>query len=313
MLAARSAPSPRGLATREITDASVRITDPHEVHVLRTARKPSPKIAATEALHLIAGVSSLEQLDMASNGKFSQFADNGRLRGAYGPRAAHQLQHVIRLLSRDPDTRQAVVTVWTGGETSGASRDVPCTLGYQFLIRDQKLHLRVSMRSNDIWLGTPYDWEIASALQRTVALALGIPPGGYTHTVASLHMYERDAESVAKIVSDGLSAGIARMAVPPLLAPSVMTEPAVHDAVPPAELWQHACADALELCFHSPYSSHYVTVAPWLEFFRCHVPPLGREYRLCQRCRYIAPHDPVHCRCKLWLSTRVTSAAGTAS
>jgi len=196
--------SPRGLPTRELLDVTVTILDPAEVHVLSTGRHPSAAIAATEAAHLVAGLSSLEQLDLASGGRFSQFADRGRLRGAYGPRTRAQLQRIAGLLERDPSTRQAVATVWNGMEAA-AGKDVPCTLSYQFLIRGGALQLRTLMRSNDLWLGAPYDWEFAGVLQRTLAAALGIPAGAYTHAVGSAHFYERDREKVEKVIAEGFA------------------------------------------------------------------------------------------------------------
>src|SRR5882762_5774991 len=78
--------SPRGFDTREIVNVSVTVEDATEAHVAGTARRFTRRIAATETLQLLAGLSSLEQLDLASGGRFSQFADGGRLRGAYGPR-----------------------------------------------------------------------------------------------------------------------------------------------------------------------------------------------------------------------------------
>lgn len=208
--------APRGQSTFELTDITVKIEDLAEAHVFYTARKVNRKIAAVEYTHLLGGVSSLEQLDLASNGRFSQFADNGRLMGAYGPRIRHQLPRVIDLLSRAPDTRQAVMTIWHGQEHAAASKDVPCTLTMQFMIRNNRLNMRVSMRSNDVVLGIPYDWFMFSRLGLSVASALGISPGSYTHTVGSMHLYERDIE-IANEVEDIGVVSKPGMVVPPAL------------------------------------------------------------------------------------------------
>jgi thymidylate synthase len=197
--------APRGQSTSEILDVQVIIEDPAQVHVLETSRHPRASIVATEAAHLIAGVSSLEQLDMASGGRFSQFADKGRLRGAYGPRVCRQLERVVSALSDDPDSRQAMATVWLGDELSAASSDMPCTTTMHFLVRDGKLRMRVTMRSNDAFLGFPIDIEFFSALQRTVAAALRIPPGAYSHSVSSFHLYDRDRARVQGIVNAGFT------------------------------------------------------------------------------------------------------------
>jgi thymidylate synthase len=48
------------------------------------------------------------------------------------------------------------------------------------------------MRSNDAWLGLPYDMFQFTQLFQTVCRVLGVPAGTYTHTAWSLHLYERD-------------------------------------------------------------------------------------------------------------------------
>lgn len=196
--------APRGLATRELTDVTLILTDPDRVHVLGTSRRPNLKIAATEAMHLVGGISSLAQLDLASSGRFSRFADGGRLRGAYGPRTHAQLLAVEARLRRDPDSRQAVVTLWRGDELAADSRDTPCTVSFQFLIRDGFLRMRTTMRSNDAWLGLPYDLMMFSCLHRTLAAALVVTPGDYTHTVGSMHVYETDVPKLRQLIDDGV-------------------------------------------------------------------------------------------------------------
>lgn len=282
--------APRGMATTELRNVTLLISDPQEVHVLRTGRKPSAAIAATEAAQLIAGVSSLEQLDLASGGRFSQFADGGRLRGAYGPRAWEQLQRVAQVLARDVSTRQAVVSVWRGDEGS-AGRDVPCTLSYQFLPRAGHLELRTSMRSNDAWLGLPYDLEIARCLLLTMAWAVGMPPGPYAHTVGSLHAYDRDAADIARVTLAG-SQALSREPVPPFMPlPAAADEPAY--AVRRWELRALAAERVVLRRAEEPDDAN-----PW---HAAHVPPLppGQlgiwEWETCRTCRYVTDGECAEC------------------
>ena len=208
--------SPRGQLTFELMNVTVQVASLTEAHVLNTVRRVNTKILATEYVHLLGGLSSLEQLDRASGGRFSQFANDGRLLGAYGPRIRHQLPRVVDLLRRDPDTRQAILTIWNGQEHGAESRDVPCTTTLQFLLRDDRLHVRATMRSNDVVLGIPYDWWMFSRLGLSVASALNVEPGSYTHTVGSMHLYDRDLG----IANDVEAAGVLskpRIAVPPAL------------------------------------------------------------------------------------------------
>lgn len=194
----------RGMPTKELRGVTAVITDPDEVHVLKTSRSPSLRIAATEAMHLLGGISHLGQLDLASGGRFSKFADMGRLRGAYGPRTALQLIMAERLLRDDPGTRQAGVTVWNGNETAISSKDVPCTTHLHFYLRGGHLEMDVTMRSNDVLLGFPIDIMMFSCLHRAMAASLGVPAGAYRHHAGSMHAYESDLGRLQSILDDGL-------------------------------------------------------------------------------------------------------------
>lgn len=190
--------SPRGRLTHELDDVTVTIKDPLRATPNAVRPRFSELIAATELVQLLAGVSCLPQLDAASKGNFSQFSDDGRLLGAYGPRLYDQLPEVERRLRDDPDTRQAIATLWRPYEP--VTRDVPCTLSLTFRIRDGKLGLKVHMRSNDAWLGLPYDWFVFSRVQLAMAEVLGLPVGPYIHHVDSLHLYENDFNDAWKAV-----------------------------------------------------------------------------------------------------------------
>jgi thymidylate synthase len=59
------------------------------------------------------------------------------------------------------------------------------------------------MRSNDIWMGFPYDVFSFTAMQCLMAMELGLGIGTYTHIAGSLHLYERngiDGENTAESV-----------------------------------------------------------------------------------------------------------------
>ena len=48
------------------------------------------------------------------------------------------------------------------------------------------------MRSNDLWLGFPFDVFQFANMQVLMAMELGVELGTYTHIAGSLHLYERD-------------------------------------------------------------------------------------------------------------------------
>lgn len=121
------------------------------------------------------------------------------------PRAwPSQLLRCYSLLAQDPNSRRAIITihnpVWD--KIDGDSKDIPCTLNLQFLIRDGRLHCFCQMRSNDIWYGTPHNVMMFTFLQRAMAGWLGVESGDYVHRANSLHMYEKHWEKAASIVDN---------------------------------------------------------------------------------------------------------------
>ena len=127
---------------------------------------------------------------------WDRMSDNGKtVNSNYGWCIQHkygfdQWVYVKDMLTNDPNSRQAVIHIKTAD--TNPSKDVNCTVCIQFLIREGKLHATVYMRSNDIWMGFPYDVFSFTAMQCRMAMELGVGIGTYTHIAGSLHLYERN-------------------------------------------------------------------------------------------------------------------------
>jgi len=113
-----------------------------------------------------------------------------------------QWQYVKDELTKDPDSRRAVIHIRVPQDSINAVKDVPCTLNLQFFIRDQKLHLVVQMRSNDLILGTALDVPAFTFMQEMMANELGLELGFYYHTSNSMHVYERHYQMCAEILAN---------------------------------------------------------------------------------------------------------------
>jgi thymidylate synthase len=194
--------SPRGIATLDAGPVCVVIHDVTHSLPLGIGRGLNRRIAAVEAVQLIGGFSNPDLVVRAS-ANFKRFQeDDGSFHGAYGNRVYGQLYNVVKKLRDDPDTRQAVITVWDSfKDNTPNKKDYPCTIALGFAKIDGKLDLNVTMRSQDVWLGAPYDWFQFTQLQQTVARRLGIRPGTYYHTTWSTHLYGvnlNDAKNLTK-------------------------------------------------------------------------------------------------------------------
>lgn len=193
-----SVTAPRDQPTLELSDFQLLLLDPSMSVPWGIGRQLNLTIASAELVQLIGGYSDLQQLTSIAP-RFADFADGGRLRGAYGPRLHDQLPLVLRRLATDRDTRQAVATIWRPSDLAQPSRDVPCTVSLSWTIRDGVLDMHTHMRSNDAWLGMCYDVPIFTALQRSLAHVLNIGTGVYVHNVTSLHIYERDLDATKRL------------------------------------------------------------------------------------------------------------------
>jgi len=79
--------------------------------------------------------------------------------------------------------------------------DVPCTLTLQFMIRNDKLDMIVSMRSNDLLWGFSYDINQFAYIQKLLAGVLNVKLGQYIHHSNSLHIYDYSYETFDHIIN----------------------------------------------------------------------------------------------------------------
>lgn len=108
-------------------------------------------------------------------------------------------------LLADKDTRQAVMAFALPQHRWMGNKDQVCTLHGNWLIRDDKLNLSIVMRSNDLSKGLVYDlsWFVGLMDRMLNELKQTYPAlkkGTYTHTVHSIHIYERDIPQMKKML-----------------------------------------------------------------------------------------------------------------
>ncbi len=190
---------PRGMEVREVINGSYAV--PMPAYLDLEDRKVNVSFMLAEAAWIISGSNRLDDITPYMK-NYANFSDDGKfLRGAYGPKVVDQLGYVVDCIEKDIDTRQAVLTIWR--ERPGVSKDIPCTVAMQFLVRDGKVNLVTTMRSQDIVLGFTYDVFTFSMVAKSVQLLLrerGIEVGLGTLFVnpGSMHLYETHYEQAEK-------------------------------------------------------------------------------------------------------------------
>jgi len=113
----------------------------------------------------------------------------------YSGENGNQYENVLNELRERPNSRRAIM-IYTRPHMHYdykflGMNDFMCTNTVQYLIRDDKLHALVNMRSNDVVYGYKNDfaWQQYVALQ--MCDELGIELGDIIWNVGSLHIYER--------------------------------------------------------------------------------------------------------------------------
>jgi thymidylate synthase len=190
--------SPRGQETVEILNHVVHLEDVTKNVLISPVRDLNYRFMVAEWLWIMFGLEDVESIAQY-NSRIREFSDNGvKFSGAYGPKIINQLFYIDKCFRRDWNTRQAVINIWRDSPTP--SRDIPCTLSIQFLLRKDKLHGIVTMRSSDAWLGLPYDMFNMSQIVSYVGNVLNFEPGSLTMHLGSSHLYVKNIPAARELI-----------------------------------------------------------------------------------------------------------------
>jgi thymidylate synthase len=196
--------SPRGLETVELLACQSVVSMTHPV-VSAPTRKLSYQFMAAEALWIMNGDCRVATIAPFAP-SIAKFSDDGvRFFGAYGPKVVQQLPYVVNKLMQDPSSRQAVLTIWR--ENPPITRDYPCTVAVQWMIRNGVLHCVDTMRSSDIWLGWPYDIFNFSMLSLLIGLRLRecgiqVELGSICLNAGSQHLYQKNMKGALDVIAE---------------------------------------------------------------------------------------------------------------
>ena len=194
--------------TIELNNVKLTLTDITKNIV--SIRNISPSYLFGELLWYFNGDDSLKFISQFSS-FWNNISDDGETcNSAYGKLILtkygfNQMQKVIDLLRADPNSRRAKININVPNKNVITTKDEPCTMSLHFIIRDSKLNCTAVMRSNDIWFGFPYDVAFFTELQKMIAERLHVGYGIYTHFAVSLHVYDRDINSLGKILKNPIS------------------------------------------------------------------------------------------------------------
>jgi thymidylate synthase len=200
--------SPRGLPVREMELAHLKI-DPRFAVPDFEAREFNWKYFMGELSWYMSRDCGIDWINNFSN-FWKNIADNGFANSNYGNILfGRQLQWAKEALLNDSNTRQAISFVNQPKYQYEGNKDFVCTMYLNFWIRDNKLNMKVQMRSNDIFYGLTYDAPFFAFLMQTMWYWLkekytDLELGTYHHLADNLHYYERHFDLAEKIAKESV-------------------------------------------------------------------------------------------------------------
>lgn len=203
----------RGTISKEQLNLAIVVQNPRLCLYENPARSSQFRYIAAEFLWYYLGRNDVNFIS-----KYAKFwekikNDDGTANSAYGnlifkiknEHGFSQYQWAIGALLKDPNTRQAVMHFNMPMHQYSDNKDFVCTMNVNVHIRDNKLHLKLNIRSNDAIWGAPTDAAFFCSLQlqmlqhlRSVYPELEL--GTYTHVADSYHVYDHHYELVEKML-----------------------------------------------------------------------------------------------------------------
>lgn len=216
--------APRGLPIREKVDYTFSILNPTS-DAIKTADEERNKVIAdyTDKEVVLYNSGSNKVADFAKASKFWEKLANpdGTINSAYGfliwkyysctsnfsNEAMTPWEWARESLLADKDTRQAIMRFSLPEHQWMGNKDQTCTMHGNWLIRENKLNLTITMRSNDVVKGLVYDLPWFCSLMDKMLEELktkypDLTKGRYTHIVHSIHAYEKDDDVIKKMIGD---------------------------------------------------------------------------------------------------------------
>jgi len=182
------------IGTKAFYNAGFYLSNPTEREIKTPWRKWSPKYAEREWQWYLSQNRSVEEIKKYAPTWDKMHGGDNLVNSNYGWQWGrnNQLDKTIEQLKKNPNTRQAWISIFDGKEKDQYQFDTPCTMCVGFSVNPttpNKLDMTVVMRSCDLVFGFCNDQYCFSKLQELVAKELNMQVGTYFHFAHDLHIY----------------------------------------------------------------------------------------------------------------------------
>lgn len=200
---------PRGMEVKEIINCIIEVQEPNMNLYKNEIRSSVEKYIGAELLWYFSGTKKTAFIENYASMWTKLKNDKNEANSAYGflifeEENEHHIgeyEWAIKSLIKDKDSRQAIMHFNKPYHLYEGNKDQVCTLIALLHIRDEKLHMTLTMRSNDVILGFMTDYTFFNMLHQQAYLHLKkyykkLQMGNYTHISHSMHLYSRHYELV---------------------------------------------------------------------------------------------------------------------
>jgi thymidylate synthase len=104
-----------------------------------------------------------------------------------------QIAEVINTLKTNPDSRRMVISAWNVADLPDMVL-APCHCLFQFYAVNGKLSCQLYVRSNDVFLGSPFNIASYALLTMMIAQVCDMVPGELIYTIGDAHLYSNHFE-----------------------------------------------------------------------------------------------------------------------
>lgn len=109
---------------------------------------------------------------------------------------------IIPLLMKDTTTRRAVINIWNPEIDSNIfNKEVPSIMLISFIVKDDRLNVTATIRSNDIFFGLPSNIYQIYLIQEYVAQRIEKDIGNMTLNLLSAHIFHEQFSDAEELIN----------------------------------------------------------------------------------------------------------------
>jgi len=187
-----------GTGTRSVFGYQMRFDLTHGFPLV-TTKRVFFKGLAVEMMWFLRGDTNIGYLNDRGVKIWDAWADkDGNLGPVYGKQwvnwqgangnTFNQIQNVVDSIKENPDSRRHIVNAWNVSEISEMALP-PCHMFFQFYVAENRLSCQLYVRSNDLFLGAPFNIGQYSLLLMMMSQQCDLEPGELVYTIGDAHVY----------------------------------------------------------------------------------------------------------------------------